>query len=215
MAGAIAQDLHLHVAGALHVALEKNRIVAEGRGRLAPRFRQQFAEFRGAPHDPHAAPAAAEGCFDDQRKADAARHTLRVARVADGLFGARYRGDAGALRQLAGRAFVAQQFQQFGAGSDEGDTGPLASPRQSRILREEAVPRMDGVHAFFFRQGHDAVHIEVGFHRPLSLADQVRFVGLETVQGEAVLLGIDRHRAQSQFIGGAQDADGDLSAVQC
>ena len=115
--------------------------------------------------------------------------------------------------QLARRAFVAQQLQQFRAGSDEGDAGPLAGARQSRIFRQEAVARMDGIHAFFLRQRDDAVHVQVGFHRPFALADQVSFIGLETVQGQAVLLRIDGHGAQAQFIGGAQDADGNFAAV--
>jgi hypothetical protein len=137
VAGAIAQDLHLDVAGALDVALQKHRIVAERRAGLAPRFRQPLAEFRGAVHHAHAAPAAAEGRLDDQRKADAPRDALGLARVGDRIFGAGHGGNAGALGQLPGRALVAEQFEQLRAGTDERDAGPLAGARQSRILRQE------------------------------------------------------------------------------
>ena len=68
---------------------------------------------------------------------------------------------------------------------------------------------------FSLRQRDDSVHVQIRFYRPFALADQVGFIGLETVQGQAVFLRIDGHRAQAQFIGGAQDADGNFAAVQC
>ena len=61
------------------VALQEHRVVAERRARLAPRFRQPFAEFRGVSHHAHAAPAAAERRLDDQRKADLPRDALAPA----------------------------------------------------------------------------------------------------------------------------------------
>ena len=63
-------------------------------------------------------------------------------------------------------------------------------------------------------QRDDAFDVQVGFHRALALADQVGFVGLEAVQGEAVFLRIDGDGAQAQFVGRAQDADGDFAAIQ-
>jgi hypothetical protein len=74
---------------------------------------------------------------------------------------------------------------------------------------------MDGVHAFFARQRDDAIHVEIGFHRTLALADQVGFIGLEAVQGEPVFLRVDGDGAQAEFIGRAQDADGDFAAIEC
>ena len=73
---------------------------------------------------------------------------------------------------------------------------------------------MDRVHALFRGQRDDAFDIEIGFDRSLALADQVGFVRLEAVQGEAVLLGVDGDGAQAQFVGGAQDADRDFAAIQ-
>ena len=72
---------------------------------------------------------------------------------------------------------------------------------------------MDRVHAFFLRQRHDAVHIQVGFHRSFAFADQIRFIGLEAMQCEAVFLRIDGDGAQTEFVGGAQYADGNLAAI--
>ena len=74
---------------------------------------------------------------------------------------------------------------------------------------------MDGVHALFGGQRHDAVHVQIGLHRTFALAYQVRFVGLEAMQAQSIFLRIDRHRSQAQFSGSAEDADGDLTTVQC
>ena len=62
-------------------------------------------------------------------------------------------------------------------------------------------------------QGDDAVDVEVGADRLARLADAVGLVGLEAVQGEAVLVGVDGDGADAQLVGRAEDADGDLAAV--
>ena len=119
------------------------------------------------------------------------------------------------LRQAARGGLVAEQFQQVAPGADEGDAGALAGARQCGILGEEAVAGMDGVDALLLGQRDDAFDVEVGFDRAFALADQVGLVGLEAVQGEAVFLRVDGDGAQAEFVGGAQDADGDFAAVQC
>ena len=86
-----------------------------------------------------------------------------------GFFGAGNHRNARLLRQPPRRRLVAQQVEQIRAGTDEGDSRPFAGARQRRILREKAIARMDGIHAFFLRQRDDAFHVEVGLHRPLAL----------------------------------------------
>ncbi len=58
------------------------------------------------------------------------------------------------------------------------------------------------------------IGVEVGFYGAFALADHVGLVGFETVEGEAVLLGIDSDGSQSQFIRGAENADSDFAAVE-
>ncbi len=138
----------------------------------------------------------------------------RLLGIRYGLFGARHHGDAGLLRQAARGSFIAQQVEQFGAGSDEGDAGAFAGTGQSGILGEESVAGMDGVDALLTGEIDDAVHVEVGLHRPFAFADEVGFVGFETVQREAVFLRINGDRAQAKFVGGAKNADSDFATVQ-
>ena len=74
---------------------------------------------------------------------------------------------------------------------------------------------MDRVDALLLGQRDDAVDVEIGLDRALALADQIGLVGLEAVQREAILLRIDGDGAHAQFVGGAEDADGDFAAIQC
>ena len=55
--------------------------------------------------------------------------------------------------------------------------------------------------------------VEVRPDRLAGLADAVRLVGLEAVQGEAVFVRVDGDGADAEFVGRAEDADGDLAAV--
>ena len=72
---------------------------------------------------------------------------------------------------------------------------------------------MDGFDLRLFRHADDVVDVEVGLDRLLPRADQIGFVRLEAVQREAVLVGIDGHRADAHLGGRAHDADGDFAAV--
>ena len=72
---------------------------------------------------------------------------------------------------------------------------------------------MDGVDPLGLGRGHDALDVEVGGDRTLALTDQVRFIGLEAVQAEAVFLRVDGDGAQVQFGRGAEDAHRDLGTV--
>ena len=214
VAVAVAQDLDFDMPGAAHEALDENGIVAEGGSGFAARLFQPAFEIGRLIDYAHAAAAAAEGRLDDQREADLRRHLGRLFGIADGLLGAGDHADAGLLRQAPGGGLIAQKVQQFRAGADEGDAGALAGARQRRIFGQEAVAGMDGVDLFFGGQRNDALHVQVRFHRALACADQVGLVGLEAVQGQAIFLRINGHGAQAQFIGRAQNANGDFAAVQ-
>ena len=73
---------------------------------------------------------------------------------------------------------------------------------------------MNGVDLFFAGEVDDAFVVEVGFDGPLAFPDQIGFIRLETVEGEAIFLGIDCHRADAEFIGRTEDTDSDLAAIQ-
>ena len=78
---------------------------------------------------------------------------------------------------------------------------------------------MNGVDLGRLGDPQDLVDRQIGFDRPhllrqmRPLADQVGLVGLEAVQRQLVLLGIDRDGLQAELVGGAEDADGDFGAI--
>ena len=72
---------------------------------------------------------------------------------------------------------------------------------------------MDRIGAALAGDTDDFLDAQVGGDRAEPLADAIGFVGLETVQGKLVLLGIDCDRTLAQLVGGAHHADGDFSAV--
>ena len=72
---------------------------------------------------------------------------------------------------------------------------------------------MDRIHARFDRDANDVVRIEIGLHRRLALADEIRLVHLEAMQREAILLRVDRDTFYFEFRCRAHHTDGDFAAV--
>ena len=209
----VTENLHFDVLGPRDVFLEENGGIAEG----APGFIAGFVEERGEiaflAHHAHAASAAAEGRFDDERETDFLGHAQSC-----GAFGHRFlrAGEDGNTefdRQGAGGGFVAHHFEQFGARSDERDTGFPAGAGELGVFGEEAVTGVDHVHPAFAGQTDDAFDVEVSSDRTFAVTDHVGFVGFEAVNGKPVFLRVNRDRAHAEFGGGAEGANGDLAAV--
>ena len=172
------------------------------------------ARSAGLVDDPHAAAAAAEGGLDDQGKADRAGDAPGLLPVGDRL--ARFRagsGSGGAARRPARRVLSPIRSSSSGRGPTKMIPARCAGPGEVRVFREKAVARMDRVDALFLGEPDDALDVEVGRHRALARPDQVRLIGLVTVQAEPVLLRVDRDRAQVELRAGPENPDGDLAAV--
>src|SRR5262245_56196432 len=100
---AIAKDLHLHMASAADVTLEKNCAIAERALSFTAGFSQAGREIGPLFDNPHPAPASAEGRFDDQLEADLVRERSGLLDAGNWLFRAWNDGDAGLLRQCPRR----------------------------------------------------------------------------------------------------------------
>ncbi len=210
----VGQNLHLDVPRPPDEALQKHRVVSERRARLLPRLLQTRLQRLGVAHHPHPAPAPSERRLHNQRIPDSIGDGPRVVFSRHRLPRSRHHRNSRPLRHLPRRRLVAQQIQQFRARPDEGDPRFRARLRQRRVLRQKSIPRMDRVHALFLGECYNTVNVEVSLHRPHVLANRIGLVGLETMQAQPVLLRINRHGAQSQFVRGAEDADSDFASVQ-
>jgi hypothetical protein len=60
---------------------------------------------------------------------------------------------------------------------------------------------VDRVHPDFFGEIDDAGDIEIRADRFARLTDAIGLVRLETVKRETILMGIDRDRANAEFVG--------------
>src|SRR6476469_970644 len=73
----VGENLDLDVTGALEVALEEHRAVAECGGGFAQRSIDRLVELVRAAHDPHAPATAACGCLDEEGEADLVGRPVR------------------------------------------------------------------------------------------------------------------------------------------
>ena len=213
-AAGVGQHLDLEMAGPPDEPLEVDLVLAERRGRLAPRREQRRFELAGTLHHPHAAPAAAPARLEDAGETDASGQFPRGLRVLGQRAGRRYGRHAGRCCDGARGHLVAKASQGVGTRADEGDSLLLAGFGELRGLGEKSVTRVNGIGPGLDRDPDDLVHREVRRDRTLPLADAVRLVGLGTMQGEAVLVGEHRDRGLAHLVGRAQDPNCDLAPIR-
>src|SRR5262249_49361416 len=120
--------------------------------------------------------------------------------------------DAQLLRGLARGDLVTDRAHRGGGGADGLDIRLRAGFREVRGIGEEAVSWVDRLGARLPRDLEDLVAAQIAFAGGGG-ADGVGLLGLRDVVGPAVRLAVDRHRADPELLAGADDAEGDLSAV--
>ena len=212
LARGIREDLHLDVTRTLHGLLEEHPRVAERALGLAHGLGQGRSEFAEGLHAAHAAPAAAGHGFGEEREPDLVRLGDERVHVVGGRRRAQHRhsgGDGVLLR----RHLVAGHREHVGRRADEGDAVRGGLLGQLGVLRQESVPGVDGIRPALAGDADDLIDVEIGAHRVPALPDLVRLVGFQSVQRRAILVGVDRDGAGSHLVGGAERADGDLSAI--
>ena len=212
-AAAVAEELDLDVSGATDEFFEEDIGDAEGGAGLASGLIEGVVELIGGEGDAHTAAAAAHRRLDDDGEAEPLGERVGFFAGTDGRVAAGQDRDAGLLGDAAGRYLVAELFEDLGAWADEDDAGVTNRPGELRVFGEETIAGMDRVDFVFAGQGDDAGNVEVGADGFAGLADAVGLVGFEAVQGEAILVGVQRDGANAQLMRGAEDADGDLAAV--
>ena len=209
----VAEELDLDVAGVLDELLDEHLRAAEGRLALALGALERHGKLVFPADDPHPAASAAMRRLDHHRPAELLGDPQRLGLARHRLRAAGENRHPSTLGEVAGGGLVAERLEELHPRADERDPRRQAGRGKLGILREEAVARVDRVYAVRLGQRHDPIEVEVGADRLAGTADEVRLVGLEAVEGEPVLVGIDRHGADPQLVGRAEDADGDLGAV--
>ena len=111
-----------------------------------------------------------------------------------------------------GARLVAEQFEGLHSRTDECHASPGAAPGEVRVLRQEAVARVQRVAARVHGGGDDLFDVEV--RRRPGAVEGHRLVRLAGVQGSGVVRRRHRHRRHAELRRRAHDADRDLAAVR-
>ena len=211
LATAIAEDLHLDVAGAFDELFQVEAGVLEIGLREPLHTVPGGGQRVSVAHQPHPDAAAARGALEHHGVADAVGRGLRAGEVGQQVGAGQQRHAVGG-GQRAGGVLEAEGAHLRRVRADEGDAGGLADVGEGGVFREEAVAGVDGARAGGPRGGEDRVGVEVAL-RGRGRADAHRLVGLADMGRVGVGFGVDRDAAQAELAQRAQDAAGDGAAV--
>jgi len=209
----VAHHLDFDMLGIGQVALQKYFGIAEGGLGLAGGRHQTFQQLFFVVGHAHTAPAAAGRSLDDDRVAMFLGKLERLFFFFDGILGAGHHVDAGGDGRLATGDLVPQGPHHVRIRTNEGDTVDPALLGKLGVLCQETVTGVYGVNISPDGQLDDLVDPQVGINGGLALPHQIGLVSLVAMQGELILLGINGHGTDTQLRAGAEDADGDLTAV--
>lgn len=162
--------------------------------------------------DPHAATAATPDRLDEDGIPDLGGDRLGFLLVLNDSVGARGNLDPGFASERPADVLVLERRHRPRAGADEADVAARADLLEMGVLREESVPRMDGIHVGDLGGADDAVDAQVAF-RGRTLSDADGLVGHVDVHGIGVGFGVDRDGPDVQFLASADDAHGDFPAI--
>ena len=138
--------------------------------------------------------------------------------LGDGMLGAFESLAAGQNRHIGrhgGRArgdLVAHGADGLHGRPHEEDVFGSARSGEIGVFRKETVARMHRASLGLDSRLQDRIYVEValvGWRGPQTH----RFVGFDYMQGVGVSLGINRHRGQTQPLGGTNDTSGDFAPV--
>ena len=208
----VRQHLGLHVTGLIQVALHEALAAAERRGGLAGGGLVQLRDLLERVGHLHAAAAAAERRLNGHRQAVLFSEGDNLVGAGNRVLRARRHRGLRGLGDVAGGDLVAKRGNGLGGGADPGQACVDDLLGELRVLRQEAVARVDRVRAGLLRRGDDLVHVQVALGRGLP-AEGEGLVGELDERRVRVRLGVHGDRRDALVHTRADDAHGDLAAV--
>lgn len=212
LAGLVGEDLHLDVPGAHHGLLQEHPGVAEGARSLPHRLGQSRCEITRGLDATHAAAAAARHRLGEEREADVLRLGDERLDVV-GCLGRTQHRHSGLDRVPLRLDLVARHLEHLRRRADEDDAVGRRLLRELRVLRQEAVSGVDRIRSRLQRDADDLVDVQVRADGVTAFADLVGLIGLESMDGPAVLMGEDRDGARPHLVRRSEGPDRDLAAV--
>ncbi|MNQ74836.1 hypothetical protein D3C85_896050 [compost metagenome] len=212
MAVLVAEHLDFHMARLDHRPFEDQFAGAEGVLRFRTGGADLRQQFRPIMHQAHATTTAAGAGLDHQRVADALGLTAQGLVVLLDTFVAGDAGHAGLEHGDLRQTLAAHQLDGCNCRADKHDAGGFAGAGEIGVLREKAIAGVDGVGAGFLCGGDDGVDPQVGLV-DLGRAYAHGLVGQLHMTRVGIGLGVHRHAAVAQGLGGAHHPAGDFAAV--
>ena len=161
----------------------------------------------------HAFAATAHRRFQHHRITDFVTDAYGLFGALQRLFRTRHYGYAGRNHPLAGGYLVAHGFHGFRRRADEDNAFFLATAGKLRILRQEAVARMNGIRTAMLRHSDYFLYVQITlFGRGRSY--RIGFVGVRYMMRSTVGFGKYSHGQYSHFLAGAHHAQGNLTSVR-
>ena len=210
VAAAVCEQLHFDVARPVQEALDEHGRVAERAAGLGHGALKRLLELCRVAHHTHAAATAAHRRLDDHGEAHLLDERLRGLVALDRTRRARHDRHVCGTRQVARLGLVTERVDRLGTGTDERDPGILHRTGKLRVLREEAVARVDHVHAALLGNPDDVVNRQVRGHRAQAGAHLVRLVHLEAVRRVPVLEAVNSDRVHTQLVSRTANTDGNF-----
>ena len=213
MALAVADQLHFDMASARNELLQKDIGDTEGSAGLAVRLVERLVELLRPVGHAHPAATAAHRCLNDDRIANLRRQRLRLGVVAHRGIAAGDDRHLCLVRDVASDDLIAELIEDFRFGTDEDHPRFGTGASKMSVFGEEAVAGMDGVNLVLPGEADDGIDVEIRLDRLAGPADTIRLIGLEAMQSVAVLVRVNRDCANPQFVSGAEDTNGDFTAI--
>src|SRR3989338_5301723 len=210
VAVAVAQYLHFNMPRVDHAFLQKNFRLAKSLAGFRNHAFEVADEVFVAIATANAAPAAAIGGLEHHRVADFVCQYARLFDIFEVAVAARYARTAGGCHGVARLDFVAHLADDIRTPTDEFDIAAGANFCQFRILRKEAIARMQRITSGGNSQIDNVMSIKIAGDR--FRADVIGFVRFFYVQGMTIGISIDGDRLDAHFRAGAYDADGNFTA---
>ena len=208
----VAEHLNLDVARLGEIFLEIDGIAAERGPGFDPGGVDRLRNVVGTPGDLHAAAPSARRSLDDHRIADRGCDLARFGFVPDGALGARDARDPETLGGAFGLDLVAHHADVLGPRADEHDVVLLQDFRETRVLGQKAVARMNGVGAGDLARRDNGGNVEITVARRRR-ADAHALIGELDVHRVPVGGRIDRDGRDAELLGRTHDPERDFAPV--
>src|SRR5208283_5376644 len=212
LAVSIAQNLDFDMTRLFQKFFQINRIIAKACLGLGPRHIERSGKIMRGAGDFHAAPAATRRRLYEDRITKPPGHGQRLLIAGDCAGRARHAGNAEPDRRRFRFDLIAHEPDMLRLRPDESDVMVRKNLRESRILREEPIARMQGLGAGDFTGREKGWNVQIGIARGRR-PDAHRFVGELYMHRVSVGCRMNSHGRDSEFLGGAQNPQGNFAAI--